>query len=115
MLSVKKLLYKMLGFLSTESYPMTHSGMQISITRRSGAVSIDISSISSLAAGNTVIGVLPEGWRPPTTLYLPVAMPTQVPNLRLGVAPSGSVSIYNYSSAITTASNYTIHFVFLAV
>lgn len=112
MLSTKKLLYKVLGFLSIETYSLTYAGVRISITKKSGIVSIDIDSISSLPAGNTILGTLPVGWRPNYTAYQVLGEPLGALNLRLSVSPSGSISLYNYGQAITTTKNYTAHLVY---
>lgn len=116
MLSTKKLLYRILSFFKTEEYQMTHSGMTIVIRKKSGIVSIDISSISSLATGQVQIGTLPEGWRPTATVYgdygLPSASSIATP-IRLIVGIDGKVSLYNYSSAISTSKNYAIHITYL--
>ena len=109
MLSTKKLLYKVLGFLSTETYSLTYAGVRMSIAKKSGIVSIDIDNISSLPAGNTILGVLPVGWRPKFTVYQVVGEPLGTLNLRFSVSSSGSVSLYNYGQAITTTKNYTVH------
>ncbi len=114
MLSVKKLLYKVLGFLSTETYPLTHAGMRIFIAKKSGIVSIDIDSISSLPSGSTVLGTLPDGWKPKFTAYQVVGEPTGALNLRISVSANGTVNLYNYGQTITSAKNYTVHLVYPA-
>ena len=110
--SLKELLYKMLGFLSTETYPLTHAGVRMSIAKKSGIVSIDIDSISSLASGSTILGTLPVGWRPKFTAYQLTGEPTGTLNLRMSVSSNGTVNIYNYGQAITSTRNYTMHIVY---
>lgn len=100
----------------TETYELTVSGMSIAINRRSGIVSIDIGSISSLAAGSVQIGTLPEGWRPVATVYGDFGIPSSssITNpIRVIVGIDGKLSIYNYGSAISSTKNYAIHIVYL--
>ena len=98
MLSVKKLLYKMLSFLYGDS-DWTRLNPMITYRKRGGFVQVNVYGTVNVTAAWQTLGTLPLGYRPSTSFYFAGTTVSANASVIMDAEPDGRILVRGYGSA----------------